>query len=108
MRKAAVLCRVGHVQHNDCVYVGLASGSAFWIIEQVHATRVWDRCPCFDALLFAQLREKMWTVTMQRKYTDTVMVFGYSIMVISLSTYVMAACIFNLQGTLFQGRPWPF
>ncbi len=45
---------------------------------------------------------------MQLGYTDTVMVFGYSIVVISLSMYVMAACISTLQGTLFQGRPGPF
>ncbi len=50
----------------------------------------------------------MWTVTMQLGYTNTVMVFGYSIMVMFLSMYVMAAWISTLQGTLFQGRPGPF
>ncbi len=24
------VCGVGHLQHSDCMYVGLASGSAFW------------------------------------------------------------------------------
>ena len=45
---------------------------------------------------------------MQLAYTDTVTVLGYCITVISLSMYVITACIFTLQGTLFQGRPGPF
>ena len=47
---------------------------------------------------------------MQLGYTNTVVVFGYSITctVISLSMYVMAACISMQCGTLFQGRPGPF
>lgn len=35
----------------------------------------------------------MWTVTMQLGYINTVTVFGYSNMVISLSMNVMAACM---------------
>ncbi len=59
----------------------------------------------FTKMLFAPLREN---IAMQLGFTDTVTVFGHSIMVISLSMYVMAACIFTLQGTLFLGRPGPF
>ncbi len=62
---------------------------------------------CFFStkLLFAPLRGKMWTVTIRLGYADTVLVLGSSIMVISLSMYVMAAGISTLQGTLFHGRP---
>ncbi len=46
------VCGVGHLQHSDCVYVGLANGSDFGsTIEHVHATRVWGRRPCFDAFV---------------------------------------------------------
>ena len=46
------VCGVGQMQHSGCMYVGLACGSAFWqITEHVYATRVWGRCPCFDAFM---------------------------------------------------------
>ena len=41
-------------------------------------------------------------------YTDTVTVFAYCIKIESLSMYVMAACVFTLQRSLFHGRPEPF
>ena len=46
--------------------------------------------------------------TVQLGYSNTATAFNYSIMIIFLSMYVMAACVFILQGTFFQGRPGPF
>ncbi len=50
----------------------------------------------------------LWTTAMQLGYADIVAVFYYAVVVMSLSMYVMATCIFTLQDTLFQGRPGPF